>query len=133
MHMDNNYPSDLALRYVVGGASQAILLSHPPPEEPGHLTGCLKLILEVVFLSLFPSRASLVPVFSFGENELFVQVSNEQGSMVRQMQNFLTKYLGFSPPLFHGRGIFNYTFGLIPFRKPITTVGEFTKGHHMRV
>lgn len=31
---------------------------------------------------------------------------------------------GFSPPLFHGRGIFNYTFGLLPYRKPVFTVGK---------
>ena len=74
-------------------------------------------------------RAAIVPVFSFGENELFVQVSNPDGSNVRKLQNFLTKYLGFSPPLFHGRGIFQYNFGLIPYRKPITTIGKHYSLH----
>ena len=74
--------------------------------------------------SVLTCRASLVPVFSFGENELYVQVSNPKGSKVRAIQDFLTRYFGFSPPLFHGRGIFNYSFGLLPYRKPITTVGK---------
>ena len=69
-------------------------------------------------------RASLVPVFSFGENNLFTQLPNPQGSMLRKLQNFLTRLLGFSPPIFHGRGVFNYTFGLMPYRMPINTVCE---------
>ncbi|CAG2118807.1 unnamed protein product [Medioppia subpectinata] len=34
----------------------------------------------------------------------------------------MTESLGFSPPMFHGRGIFQYNIGILPFRKPITTV-----------
>lgn len=40
------------------------------------------------------------------------------------MQKKVTKVIGFSPPFFHGRGIFQYTFGLMPYRKPIVTVGK---------
>jgi hypothetical protein len=29
---------------------------------------------------------------------------------------------GVSPVLFHGRGMFNYTFGFLPFRSPINVV-----------
>jgi 2-acylglycerol O-acyltransferase 2 len=32
------------------------------------------------------------------------------------------KLLTFTTPVFYGRGIFNYSFGLLPFRKPIYTV-----------
>lgn len=32
--------------------------------------------------------------------------------------------MGFSFPLFHGRGVFQYSFGFVPYRRPITTVGE---------
>ena len=31
---------------------------------------------------------------------------------------------GVAPPVFYGRGMFNYTFGLLPFRLPIHTVGK---------
>ena len=70
------------------------------------------------------SRAALVPIFSFGENELFDQVENSPGSWLRRIQNRLQKVMGISLPLFHGRGVFQYSFGLLPYRQPITTVGE---------
>lgn len=70
-------------------------------------------------------RAHLVPVFSFGENELFKQVANPRGSWLRTVQEKLQKIMGFALPLFHARGVFQYSFGLIPFRQPIHTVGEF--------
>lgn len=65
------------------------------------------------------SRASLVPVFSFGENDLFQQFPNPPGSWIRRMQEALQTILSVALPLFHGRlGL------LIPFRVPIHTVGE---------
>lgn len=65
------------------------------------------------------SRASLVPVFSFGENDLFPQFPNPPGSWVPRMQEALQRILSVALPLFHGRlGL------LIPFRVPIHTVGE---------
>ena len=70
-------------------------------------------------------RASLVPVFSFGENDLYNQYPNPEGSYVRKVQTKMKEIATFSPPLFHGRGIFQYTFGLVPFRKPVNTVGEY--------
>lgn len=70
-------------------------------------------------------RAHLVPVFSFGENELFKQVANPKGSWLRNVQEKFQKIMGFALPLFHARGIFQYSFGLIPYRQPINTVGKF--------
>ncbi len=64
-------------------------------------------------------------MFSFGENDLFCQANNPDGSNLRRFQEFVKHIFGISPPLFHGRGIFNYTFGLVPFRKPVHTVGMF--------
>ena len=34
----------------------------------------------------------------------------------------LIKHVGYPIPLFCGRGIFQYSFGILPFRKPIVTV-----------
>lgn len=31
--------------------------------------------------------------------------------------------MGVAMPLFHARGVFQYSFGLMPYRKPINTVG----------
>jgi len=70
-------------------------------------------------------RVSLVPVFGFGENDLYQQVANPPGSRLRRLQTMLTKILSFSPPLFHGRGVFNYTFGILPFRRPVNVIGKF--------
>ena len=69
-------------------------------------------------------RIPLVPVFAFGENDLYKQVANPPGSRLRRFQTAMTKWLTFSPPLFHGRGVFNYTFGLLPFRHPVNVVGQ---------
>ena len=66
----------------------------------------------------------LVPVFGFGENDLYHQVANPVGSRLRRLQTLMTKVLTFSPPLFHGRGVLNYTFGLLPFRHPVNVVGQ---------
>lgn len=69
-------------------------------------------------------RAHLVPVFSFGENEVFDQVENPRGTWLRWLQERLQSIMGISLPLFHARGIFQYSFGLMPYRKSINTVGE---------
>ncbi|CAF4773501.1 unnamed protein product, partial [Rotaria socialis] len=69
--------------------------------------------------------ASLVPVFSFGENDLYDQVPNPQGSKIRKIQIKLQKHLGFATPFFKGRGIFQYAVGFLPNRHAIDTyVGE---------
>ena len=70
------------------------------------------------------SRASLVPVFAFGENDLFDQVSNPRGSWLRDIQLKIQRKVAFAPVLFHGRGIFQYTFGFLPHRKPVNVVGK---------
>ncbi|KAI1281854.1 2-acylglycerol O-acyltransferase 2 [Halotydeus destructor] len=73
--------------------------------------------------------AHLVPVLSFGENDVYNQIKPEAGSLLRKIQEKFTKTFRFSPPLIYGRGIFQYTIGLLPYRKPITTGGwEATSG-----
>ena len=75
-------------------------------------------------ISLCICRALLVPVFSFGENDVYKQFSNPEGSLLRKFQTKVKQMTTISPPLFHGRGKFQYTFGLVPFRKPVTSVGK---------
>ena len=41
---------------------------------------------------------------------------------MRLFQNFAEKWVGFTPVMFFGRGIFQYNYGLLPYRKPITVV-----------
>uniref|UniRef100_A0A8C2QXB4 Acyltransferase n=1 Tax=Capra hircus TaxID=9925 RepID=A0A8C2QXB4_CAPHI len=68
-------------------------------------------------------QADLVPIYSFGENEVYKQVIFEEGSWGRWVQKKFQKYIGFAPCIFHGRGLFSSdTWGLVPYSKPITTV-----------
>ncbi len=109
--------SPYSIMIVVGGASEA-LDSHP---------GTFDLVLrrlKGIFRLAYQHGASLVPVISFGENDVYQQVPNPPGSRIRSFQTTFLKWFGFSMPLFWGRGIFNYTIGLIPQRKPINTVGN---------
>uniref|UniRef100_A0A3P8U3J7 Acyltransferase n=1 Tax=Amphiprion percula TaxID=161767 RepID=A0A3P8U3J7_AMPPE len=117
-----------SLSYLVsrpGGGNVAVIAVGGAPESldarPGALTlqvrnrkGFIKLALK--------HGAQLVPVFSFGENELFDQMENPTGSPLRRLQNRLQCIMGVALPLFHARGVFQYSFGLIPYRKSIHTV-----------
>lgn len=73
---------------------------------------------------LSPSRADLVPIFSFGDNDLFVHPKKSPGFWWKWFIDQLYKKTGVALPLFYGRGVFQYSFGFIPYRRPITTVGE---------
>lgn len=64
-------------------------------------------------------RADLVPVYSFGENELFQQVVFSEESLGRRLQDLFKKIMGFAPCLFVGE-----RFAFLPYRTPVTTVGE---------
>ncbi|KAF7490771.1 2-acylglycerol O-acyltransferase 2-A [Sarcoptes scabiei] len=66
--------------------------------------------------------ASLVPVISFGENDIFEPTIRENSWLQKKIQEFFIKLFTFPLPIFFGRGIFQYTFGLLPFRRKITTV-----------
>ncbi|KAG0416724.1 hypothetical protein HPB47_006170 [Ixodes persulcatus] len=68
-------------------------------------------------------KADLVPVFAFGENDIYYQAKNPPGSRLRWFQEKMKALTGFSPVIFHGRGIFQYNFGYVPFRERIVTVG----------
>lgn len=64
----------------------------------------------------------LVPVFSFGENNLYDQVDNPRGSRLHRFQEQLRRRIGLAPVLPIGRGLFQYSFGLAPRRLPIAVV-----------
>ena len=44
------------------------------------------------------------------------------GTWLRTFQTVAEKWIGFVPVLFFGRGIFQYNYGIVPHRKPITVV-----------
>eukprot|EP00742_Colponemidia_sp_Colp-10_P007381 GILJ01007946.1.p1 GENE.GILJ01007946.1~~GILJ01007946.1.p1 ORF type:complete len:331 (+),score=35.09 GILJ01007946.1:1176-2168(+) len=100
---------------VVGGAAEAL------NARPG--TNDLTLARRKGFVKLaMKAGASLVPVFSFGENDLYDQVPNPKGSWLRNFQDRTKRFFGYSLPLFKGRGIFQYDFGVLPYRTPLATI-----------
>ncbi|ETN69683.1 diacylglycerol acyltransferase [Necator americanus] len=131
----NSPETGRAVVIVIGGAEEAL------DAHPGYHMLTLKsrkgFIKEAV-----KTGAYLVPVYSFGENEVFeqvrfrnvsywltqlqslrvFQVENPKGSAVRRFQSWVKRFGGYSLPFFHGRGIFQLTFGYLPFRRPIDTV-----------
>ncbi|ORX82749.1 diacylglycerol acyltransferase [Basidiobolus meristosporus CBS 931.73] len=100
---------------VVGGATESL------SAFPGTNDLVLKKRVGFVKLSL-KTGASLVPVFGFGENDIFDQVASGPGTKVRHVQSRIQQIFGFTVPLFYGRGIFNYDLGILPHRRPIVVV-----------
>ena len=83
--------------------------------------------MYVLYAYMFTdNRSSLVPVFAFGENNLFNQVNNPPGSMIRKIQEKIQSMIAFAPVLFYGRGVFQYTFGMIPHRRPVHVAVSYT-------
>ena len=68
--------------------------------------------------------ASLVPIYSFGENDLYDTMNNDEGSFVRKIQNIFLKYAGFATPFFSGAGSTGASLPMnpVPARKPVVTV-----------
>ncbi|KAK6009850.1 diacylglycerol acyltransferase [Ostertagia ostertagi] len=88
-----------------GGAEEAL------EARPG--AHKLKLLTRKGFVKLaLQYGASLVPVYSFGENDLFYQLDNPEGSLVRKFQTLSKNLLGISMPLFYGRGLLQLNFRL---------------------
>ncbi|RKP10232.1 diacylglycerol acyltransferase [Thamnocephalis sphaerospora] len=100
---------------VIGGATESL------SARPGINDLVLKRRLGFIKLAI-RSGADLVPVFSFGENDIYDQLDNAEGTTVRMLQTRFQSIFGFTTPLFHGRGIFNYNMGIMPHRRPIHTI-----------
>uniref|UniRef100_A0A0K0FFB8 Acyltransferase n=1 Tax=Strongyloides venezuelensis TaxID=75913 RepID=A0A0K0FFB8_STRVS len=66
--------------------------------------------------------ANIVPMYNFGENNTYDQIPNERTSFIRQIQMKVCQKFGFIPPIIRGRGILNYSYGMLPFQKPINCV-----------
>jgi len=107
--------SGRALCLVIGGAPES-LDSHPGK--------CVIHLNKRIGFAKMALRhgSSLVPMFAFGENDVYEQVANPPGSMFRRMQDYLQSIFGIAPALFMGRGIFQYSLGIVPYRKPIYVV-----------
>uniref|UniRef100_A0A8C6DG98 Acyltransferase n=1 Tax=Moschus moschiferus TaxID=68415 RepID=A0A8C6DG98_MOSMO len=105
-----------AVVIVVGGANEAL---YAIPGEH-----CLTLRNRKGFVRLaLRHGASLVPVYSFGENDIFRVKAFAPDSWQHLFQLTLKKLLSCSPCIFWGRGLFSAkSWGLVPLARPITTV-----------
>jgi 1-acyl-sn-glycerol-3-phosphate acyltransferase len=100
----------ISIVLIVGGASEA-LDSRPKSFDLTleHRKGFIKMALE--------HGAFLVPVFSFGETDIFEQIiENPSGSFIRKIQERLKSIFGYSLPLVWGR------LSGLPYRRKITTI-----------
>ncbi|KAL9092454.1 MAG: hypothetical protein Q9159_000801 [Coniocarpon cinnabarinum] len=104
-----------AITIVVGGAREAL------DAKPDTLKLVLKRRKGFVKLAI-RTGADLVPVLGFGENDLYDQFDPAKHPRVHKWQLWIKKMLGFTTPLFHGRGVFNYDIGLMPYRRPVNLV-----------
>ncbi|KAH9032319.1 DAGAT-domain-containing protein [Lactarius hengduanensis] len=108
-----------AITIVVGGAAES-LNAHPGTAD---LTLRRRCALRSVPVDAEQTGvADLVPVFSFGENDIYEQMPNEKGTTLYKIQKKFQNVFGFTLPLFHGRGILNYNWGLLPYRRRIIAV-----------
>ncbi|KAG1442179.1 hypothetical protein G6F56_011176 [Rhizopus delemar] len=100
---------------VIGGAAESL---NARPKENDLV---LKKRLGFIRIGI-QHQVPLVPVFSFGENDLYEQVESVKGSILFRLQKKFQDIVGWTMPLFHARGIFNYNMGIVPFRHQIVTV-----------
>ncbi|KAL8808585.1 MAG: hypothetical protein Q9200_004220 [Gallowayella weberi] len=112
----NNQGMGRAITIVVGGARESL-----DAQPRSHLRLVLKRRKGFVKLAI-RTGADLVPVLAFGENELYDQVTSASHPLVHKSQLLVKKCMGFTIPLFHARGVFNYDVGLMPYRKPLNVV-----------
>lgn len=114
VNQEDGYTSN-AVALVVGGAQEAF------NSRPGNYRIYLKNRKGFIKIAL-ETGTSLVPVFSFGEIDVFDQLHSENNSRLRKFQEFVKRWTGVAPIIFIGRGFFQYSFGIIPRRSPIFTV-----------
>ncbi|KAG0303800.1 diacylglycerol O-acyltransferase 1 [Dissophora globulifera] len=104
-----------SITIVVGGAQESLAA------KPGTLDLTLKKRMGFIKLAV-ENGASLVPTVAFGENDLYELYSAKHTSKTYRVQQLIKKLFGFTMPMFMGRGIFQYEFGLLPRRRPVFIV-----------
>ncbi|KAI0458793.1 DAGAT-domain-containing protein [Xylaria acuta] len=100
---------------VVGGARESL------EAQPGMMRLILKERKGFIKLAV-RCGADLVPVLAFGENNLYDQLQPQEHPFMHRIQMFILKVWKFTLPFLHGRGIFNYDVGLMPYRRPLNIV-----------
>ncbi|XP_017888720.1 2-acylglycerol O-acyltransferase 1-like isoform X2 [Ceratina calcarata] len=100
---------------IVGGASESLEC------QPGTYRTLVKKRKGFIKLAL-KHGTPLVPVIPFGETDLYDQFYRPEGTSFRKFQHYVRKIIGLAPVVLKGRGLFQYSFGVAPHRRPITVV-----------
>lgn len=104
-----------AITIVIGGARESL------DAQPHSMRLILKRRKGFIKLAIH-TGADLVPVLAFGENDLYDQVRSDQHPLIHKIQMLVKRTMGFTIPLFHARGVFNYDVGLLPYRRALNIV-----------
>ncbi|KAK0718904.1 diacylglycerol acyltransferase-domain-containing protein [Apiosordaria backusii] len=111
----NNEGMGRAVTIVVGGARESL------EAQPGVMNLVLADRKGFVKMAI-RTGADLVPVLAFGENDLYDQLSPKTHPWLHKAQMWVLRTLKFTLPFLHGRGIFNYDVGLMPYRRRLNVV-----------
>jgi 2-acylglycerol O-acyltransferase 2 len=104
-----------SIAIVIGGASESLYA------YPGTNNLTLKKRLGFIKIAI-REGADLVPVYGFGENDIYELLPNDEDTLTYSIQKRFQAIFGFTFPFFHGRGVFTYNYGLMPYRRPVVVV-----------
>jgi hypothetical protein len=99
---------------VVGGAAESL---YAAPNSARLVLRNRKGFVKIAM----SAGADLVPVYAFGENDVYHNLAINRPGLL-QLQRRIQKMLTFAPLLVQGRGVFTYSGGLVPYRRPIFIV-----------
>ncbi|CCE62766.1 hypothetical protein TPHA_0D01250 [Tetrapisispora phaffii CBS 4417] len=108
--------NDQSICIVIGGAMESLLC------QVNKVDLVIKKRKGFVKLAITSGNTHLVPVFSFGETNSYKIIQTKDGSFLRNIQLWIKETFSFTIPFFYARGVFNYDFGLLPFRTPMNIV-----------
>ena len=73
---------------------------------------------------LFLCRVALIPAYAFGETELYNQQIFTPGGFVSRFQKWFQSMVHIYFCAFYGHGFIENSWGLLPYARPVTTIGE---------
>ncbi|XP_053603377.1 2-acylglycerol O-acyltransferase 2-A-like [Plodia interpunctella] len=104
-----------AVAVIVGGAKEAA------ESHPGQYNTILRQRKGFIRCAI-KSGASLVPTITFGEVDLYDPVKKPEGTFARKCQDMVYKLTGINPLFPKARGLLQYSYGSVPYRKPLFVV-----------
>lgn len=99
----------------VGGAEEILYA------KPGDYRVVLKTRKGFARLAI-KAGASLVPMYTFGEVDLYDQPPNERGSRIREYQDAFKRWTGAPSQYYHNCGFDMKYHGVLPHQRKLTTV-----------